>query len=767
MIKLSISLKFLFVLSSIAIGSKLSAQNRVTGEVADSLTGKPLPFVTINLRDSTNKILQSTSTDTNGIFHFIVGQSVYRLQFSSVGYADKQLGLNITNLNIDLGIIKLSEKSNLLTQVTIQAKKNPLTFEPGRINYIIGNDPRTEGKNGLEILRYAPLISVGDGQSIKLNGQTNFLILLNGKPNAALSSNLADFLQSFDSKQIERIEVITQPSAKYSAEGIGGIINVVTKKTTVNGTFGGVAAGSDSYYSSYINANLSGRDEKFGYSAIVTKSWFRNGTYDYLLDQNFGNQHNYIFGNSTPKRTLLNLSMQFSYDFSAKSVLNVDLSNFSGNGKILQNYNRGGDLLTSINNIENNNISIGGDYEYKITKSSSVVVSYKYNHLKDHTVIELSDPNLNNNGNVNRTIEHIIQLDYKVNSLEMGGRASLRNFNSNYNNNIYKFNQDIYAAYLNYSKKVNSFNFQTGLRGESSEYMVSQSRSNQFNLFPSIAVDKSFSPSKINLEFAYSMRISRPQLYYLSPFANNANPYFVTTGNPLLASEISQNFELRLTKEQDNGNNHIIMFTYNHNNRPISNFLSVQSDTVVSSMYLNLNGQNTFGVSINSNLSLPQKLSLTFSSNLYLTDLQKSVLNTIKNINIQYDNKGVYGNIELDLAGTIHKVYRFSLTNSYNIRDIYLQGYGTGFFYQDINVNRTFFNQLRVTLSIRQPFIKDYSYKQTYPDLYQQAVNTTPQQRIFLGVRYAFGKTKKATTRTRTKAADDDKKTKNSLDNIK
>lgn len=126
MIKLSISLKFLFVLSSIAIGSKLSAQNRVTGEVADSLTGKPLPFVTINLRDSTNKILQSTSTDTNGIFHFIVGQSVYRLQFSSVGYADKQLGLNITNLNIDLGIIKLSEKSNLLTQVTIQAKKKSI-----------------------------------------------------------------------------------------------------------------------------------------------------------------------------------------------------------------------------------------------------------------------------------------------------------------------------------------------------------------------------------------------------------------------------------------------------------------------------------------------------------------------------------------------------------------------------------------------------------------------------------------------------------------
>lgn len=764
---------FVIFLIGLLVCNQSKAQQTVFGTVVDSASGTPLKFATVILNDTTNKPIQSASTSSNGEFSFLVQPGAFQIHISCIGYIDKRIHATFAKgISSSLGKIALASSTKLLKEVTIQSQKSALSFRPGQIDYLADNDPRAEGKNGFEALLYAPLVSISNGESIKLNGQSNFKFLLNGKTNFALSSNPAAFLQGLDSKQIERIEVITTPPAKYSAEGIGGIINIITKKSTTDGIFGAINSGSDSYGTSYINGNLSGREGKFGYSVMGTEGWFRNDTYRYFLNQDIDGLNAAITGTTTPRRNSLNLVSHLSYEFTPSDILNIDVLGFSGTGTINLNLNRQGSEVISLEQLKDNTTSVGADYEHKMKNESSFVLSYKYNSETDNDNIDLLAVVPTTTSNENTSYENVIQADYSVHSFDMGARVNLRDLRSDYPGGTTAFQQNVYAAYIGYQHSFNTVNLSSGLRGELADYAINSagmggSGPRHFNLFPSLSIDKSFTKSKIDLEFGYSSRISRPQIFYLSPFQNESNPFFTSSGNPSLVPEISQDFELRLTKETEGGDNHILMLTYTYLNNPISNFLAAQSDSVINSTYLNLNGQSTYGFSYNSSLKLPRQLSLSLASYLYYTELQKGFAPQGVSSYV-IENKGVYGSFQVNLTGVFLKNYRFSFTNSYNIRDIYLQGTGSGFLYQDLTVNRSFFSKkLRVTVALRQPFMGWYSYKLTYPALYQQSVTATPQRRLFAALRYSFGKARKANVETRQKATSDDEKTKSSLDNIK
>jgi outer membrane receptor protein involved in Fe transport len=766
---MSKTLTFLSLLLTLSGG--LYAQNSITGNVIDSATKKPLDFVTAVLKDQKGSVKYSTSSQQNGAITFSVPQAKYILLLTSIGYLDKSLDIEFkegaSNMNLD--IIALKAISNTLKELSVQGKKSALSFAPGKIIYSVATDLRAEGKSGLEVLRYAPLVSISGAEFIRMKGQDNFRILLNGKSNAALNANAVSFLQSLDSKDIESIEVITVPSAKYSAQGIGGIINIITKKSKVDGTFGSLGGGIDTYRTSYLNGNLSGRSGKFGYSVIASGGYFRNGTYDYTLIQSHNNVQNSYTGNLTPKRKQLNSIAQLSYDFNDNNLLNVDLNGYTGDGDISQSFFSNKGSIVTINHLANGNYGIGGGFEHKFNTQSSLIFSYKLNKQKDKTRIDNLINTSNNTSNQGESMEDIMQVDYVNSGFETGLRSSIRNFSSVItNSNSSYFTQNIYGAYLSYAKKIKSINILAGARGEISDYrsrtgMQLVIDDQRFNVFPSLSVDKTFADSQVNIGLGYTSRINRPQIYYLNPFQNTSNPYLTSSGNVALSPEISHNFEFRVTKDDKHGNNYLVMLSYIYNKDAIQGFTYFQSDTSVNTQFINLNSQKTLGFNTSASITVAKKLEFNLSSNLYYAYMRKTLLQNAGLL----DRKGLYGNFSADFSTKLLKIYNISLSNSYNLRDLYLQGNGTGFFYQDLTVSRSFLDKkLRLSISIRQPFLNEYRFYRTYPDLFQQSQNISPQRRGFISLRYSFGKPKKANSQTKKKASTDDKKNKNSVENI-
>lgn len=266
----------------------------------------------------------------------------------------------------------------------------------------------------------------------------------------------------------------------------------------------------------------------------------------------------------------------------------------------------------------------------------------------------------------------------------------------------------------------------------------------------------------------YTKRIARPQIYYLNPYINNSNPYLQTTGNAILKPELSDNIELRITKQDKKSNYYILTLSFQQGKNSIVSVVSPINDSTIISTFGNWRRQYLLGLSFYSSFSLWKKVQLNFSNNLYWSNYPKSFWPLL---NSQLTgNNGIIGSIGLSLSGSFLKRVRYSINNSFNLPDVYLQGHGSSFFYQDFTFTYPFSkNHFLGIVSFRQPFNNRYTYRTFYAgkSFTQISLNETPQARVFAGIRYSFGTMGKANVRTRKKINNEDKKNKNSLDNIK
>jgi len=761
----------------------INAQAIIKGTIGDSINLTHLPFSTIIVRHQfeTDKIFLSSSANELGEFKITVDTGHYVLSISFVGYLNKEIIVWVNQTReIDLGTVHMIPGHGQLREVTVESKKPVYRFSPGKIIYDVQNDPRALGKNGLEVLRQAPLVSINGFGSIQLKGRSTFLLQMNGKTFMALSGNPTDFLQSLDQNQIEKIEIITNPSAKYSAEGITGIINIVTKKNRDMKNFGSVNLGYDTYNNSLFGLNFSGKKRKFGYTLIASENLWRNGKYEYSLHQQIAAKTIVVNGQTFPKRNNFYGIGSLSFQPDKNNIFNLDINIFAGKGDINNSFFNNTEIVRTTNRLKNNNISIGTDFEHKIDSITSFVFSYKYENQKNNSIIHYSD-SFSSSANKGLSSENTFQIDFKRKNLEWGSKAILRSLHSDIVQNnpqagAFIFRQNVYAAYISYNKTFHEYNVEAGLRGEYTDYYGSKNKDLIFyldkytKLFPILSIDRSFAKSKTNISFAYSKRILRPQLYYLNPFINSTNPYSFIRGNSILKPELSDNFELRIVKQDKKSNYHIFAFSYQYGRNNIINFLYPINDSVITSTYANFKYQHLAGLSLNSSFSLFKKIQVNLSDNVYWTFYPKSLPTGLDTLGYRIGNNGFFGSLGLTLSGTLFKKIRWVCFNSYNLPEIYIQGKGSSFFYQDITFTSFFLkNKLLVFASVRQPLINKYDYQTTNADLgfIQIANNTTPQRRLFIGLRYSFGKPTAANVRTRKNIDNKDKKNKNTLDNIK
>ncbi|RYY21354.1 MAG: TonB-dependent receptor, partial [Sphingobacteriaceae bacterium] len=512
---------------------------------------------------------------------------------------------------VDVGTIKLSASSNQLKEVSVVAAKVIVKREVDRIAYDVKADPESTVLTVLDMLRKVPMLSVDAQDNIKLKGSGNYKILINNKESSLVAKNPSDVFKSMPAANIEKIEVITTPPAKYDAEGLAGIINITTKKNVDQGYNGSINVRENVVYGPGINVNATLKKGKFGVSgyAGIGDQTARTNPYDNLQTFTKDNSTLTQNGTNTNGGYYSYGSVELSYEIDTLNLLTssieVNKGRFKqGSDQVTAQRSSAGDVAQTYHLTNNgvgywNGIDLALNYQlgFKKDKNRLLTLSYKFSHSPNRQfndvsladVVNYQQPNYQQYNTAGSNVQ-TMQLDYvypvKKLNIEAGGKAILRdNFSDfrseNLNNttglyeinpnqtNDFTYQQNVYSVYNSYQLKLAKWTAKGGLRLEHTNINAdftsvgSAAKQNYNNLIPSVSLQRSFKTSSINLGF--TQRIQRPGIWQLNPFVDLSNTKFISTGNPDLKPELNNTFELTYSNFAKGSVNFGLSYAFSNN----------------------------------------------------------------------------------------------------------------------------------------------------------------------------------------------------------
>ena len=632
--KLSVTL-VLILFSFFAI-SQQAGNYKITGNISDSISSKPIEYATITvLQQGDKKRITGTTTNVSG--NFIIdglNEGAYKIVIEFVGYKPLTLNnivVNKTSYNINLKHLLLSKKQTMLQDVTVVAPRGLIENKIDKIVFNAEKDLTSQGGVATDVLKKVPQVSVDIDGNVELAGNSSIRFLINGKPSSAFGSSITDVLQSIPANQIKSVEVITNPGAKYDAQGLGGIINIILKKSNVSGINGNLSltAGTRIENGSF---NLNAKKEKFSVNAFVSGnarlSSLTPSTSNRLSNDTLAKTNTQLYqqGNYRFKRHGYQTGMGFDWAYNKKNSLSGSLSynNFDNSGvgltdqSIIKKEVSTGNIfsdISSINNTQNSflfyNVDASLNYKKTFNKEDqeleiSINTSKGNNHtrLANNQRLEPQDSLYYGTQSNNPATEHQteIKLDYtqpikKNINWGIGSKLNLADINSS--SNIYRFkpstkdylfdnslsnhltyNQKVYAFYSELSFPVAKvFDAKIGGRYErtiiSSFFSNAQQQLNQrgYNTFvPSIFFSKKINEEQ-TIKLSYSKRIQRPNYEDLNPFVNTNDPKNISAGNPYLLPEIGHRFELSYSRNLQKIGSYMINAFYRINDQDIQPYI--------------------------------------------------------------------------------------------------------------------------------------------------------------------------------------------------
>ena len=603
----------------------------ITGVIVDSTSGKPVEFASIALVDvSTKKPIDGTIADEKGAFTLTkLPEGDFRLLISFVGYREKTIAkLTLERKqDLNLGTIKLAADVRTLNEVQVVGQTAMVEEKVDRLVYNADKDIMSKGGDATEVMRKVPLLTVDLDGNVSLRGSSNVRVLINNKPSTIIASSVADALKQIPADQIKTVEVITSPSAKYDAEGSAGIINITTKKTTLQGFTLNVDSGLGNRGSNLgLNGNL--RLGKVGFSL----GGYGRASYNVL--GKFANTQQTVSANgpilteqtadTRSQGAFGQYRLGFDYDISKYSTLNAGLrfgvrnnTQFQDNfitkttGAYFPVYN-----ARNVQTKDNSGtLDANIDYTHTYAKPQqelSLSAQYSRNNRNndftanilntaDFATITARQQNLNNSYNQESTLQADYQTPVGKNQqIEFGGKGIFRQVESNYSYllasgntalqtdasrpaNTLNYNQNIGAGYFSYLLTTkNKYSIKAGLRFEHTTinafFSQSQTTSDQTvqagqdlgipsynNFVPSINISKTLKGGK-TLKLAYNRRLQRPGIQFLNPNINASNPTNITQGNPLLSPELTDNYEFSTSAYVKNVYLNVSLFARQTNN---------------------------------------------------------------------------------------------------------------------------------------------------------------------------------------------------------
>ena len=775
--------KWTVLLWMLMISGLLAAQNtantsfQVKGILLDSLTQEGEPYATIKIvkKEAPAKALKMLVTDMKGQFQEKVpGTGNFVMTITSVGRTPivKDFSVKAGEKLVDFGTLYIVDASNELGQVEIVAQKPLVKADIDKIEYNVQDDPDAQSNSVLEMLRKVPLVTVDGEDNIQVNGSSSFKVYVNGKPNNMMSNNPTEVLKSMPANSIKHIEVITNPGPKYDAEGVGGILNIVTVGSGLEG------------YTATFSANVSNRGAGGGaFGTIKSGKLTVSARYNY----NYNDQpRNYSSGSQhvTPEAVTENSSnldydgsnkghgsfqsgsMEASYEIDTLRLVTMSFGLWGGGNKsngstdyiatFPENINAAPIYsYSAFNRSKSSWYSIDGGIDYQRlfkVKDRMLTFSYKIN-TRPQTSDSYTEYEIDNGYNpdwadyLNRlknqhndeqnTTEHTFQADYttpigKLHTLEAGAKYILRNNSSEddrfdaddtgkyeYNkdqSSRYKHLNDIIAAYLGYGLKVKRLSGRLGLRYEHTiqdvKYLVGRGEDftkNFDDVVPSASIGYKLTDMS-NLRLGYNMRIYRPGIWSLNPYLNDTDPSYISQGNPELDSEKSHAFNLSYSNFTQKFNINISA-RYSFTNNSIENVTRLMPDTEIEGLK-NPTGKDVL-YSTYANIGKTRYASVNGYVNWNATPRTRIYMNMSGNYSYLEGSEGMRNDgWSLFAYGgaqqTLPHDWRISLNVFGQTPWIMLQGKGSSFFDYGLSVNKSFLDK-RLTLSaFASNFFKKY-----------------------------------------------------------
>lgn len=586
-----------FALAATAGFAQQQNQVYVKGSVVEASTNTPLEYASITLESTTNNHnITGDISDESGNFNIPVTPDTYQIKIEYLGYKTFVIDSKEITNSISLGIIKIEGDSELLEGVVVEARRAAVELKLDKRIYNVSDDNIARGGTASDVLDNIPSVEVDADGNVSLRGNESVKVLIDGKP-SGMASNIADALKMLSAESIDKVEVITNPSARYEAEGGAGIINIVLKKGSNDGINGSVTLNAgdptsygavatlnikDTNYNFYTNLGYT-KNKSFGNSMNETEYFDENGTTSQFVNE---------YSRNSRDREGFNGNFGFDWNLTDKLSWNQGFTYRKSKGDNPRTLNY--DNYDANYNLLYSNVRQTGEDDLKETAEYSTDFTYKFNE-KGHEIfvsgsvskdLDIEDSNISTFDQSNTVLasditkatenqlRHIARLDYVLpfgenSQFEAGYLGNFNRLNTKFDisslndagvyvpnelfRNDLEYKEQVHALYTQYGNKVNQLSYMVGLRWEATEVDVNQHTTQDFNnktyndFFPSAFLNYEFSPTE-NLTASYSRRVRRPRGRMLNPVSNYSSSINFFMGNPNLDPAFTNAFELGYMK---------------------------------------------------------------------------------------------------------------------------------------------------------------------------------------------------------------------------
>ncbi len=756
-----------------------SKSTLITGKIIDQGSGAPIEFATVMISDqSTGTAITGTTTDLDGVFEVSTTATDYYVEIRFIGYETQRIDdITVVKGKADLGEITLGADSETLDEIVVRAEKSSTEFKLDKRVFNVGQDLSSTGAGALEVLNNVPSVNVNIEGKVSLRGSSGVQILINGKP-SVIASEQGNALGTITADMIEKIEVITNPSAKYEAEGTSGIINIVLKKDERQGINGSVTLNVGAPHNHSIGLSLNQRTEKFnlfsqlgvGYRELPTDSRTSNVnlTDATRLDsdgEEFRNEqfYNLILGTDyyINENNIITLSGSFAYEIEDQP--SETAFTFQRAGGITDQWVRTEETSAT-------NPKYQYELQYKSTfeddEDHSLLISAIGNLFTKDQSSEFFDRTISgsdrDNDQITRTdfgeTRHTFKLDYtkplaEKYTLEVGSQYVLNDVANDYGvsnlvngsyvedpnlTNDFEYQQNVLGVYTTAAYEDDVWGVKAGLRMEHTDLstlLVNTDEGNNqtfSNFFPTLHTSYKISPA-LSLQAGYSKRIFRPRLWDLNPFFNIRNNFSIRTGNPDLLPEYTSSYEI--TSIYIVGQVSMNLGVYYRYTTDVIERISTFSEGVSTVRPFNIGTNKATGIEYNFKYSPSNKWSMNGDVNFNFFNRE----GVFEGNDIGFDNNvwtAKYTN-KIKLPAN----FEAEATIQYQSATETIQGETEDILFTDLGVRKKIMNGKGVfSLSVRDLFASRINESYTFQPAFQLYSFRQRGRFVTLGFSYGFGK---------------------------
>ncbi len=770
-----------FISSAQGQGGKLS------GQIVDN-NSKPVAYATVTLLKSDSTVANGDLTEEDGSFEIApTGFGDFILRVNVIGFEEKYLGqIKITEAQPvrNLGKVTVAALSQTLNEVQITAERAMMEMNIDKKVFNVDKAITATGGSATDVLKNVPSLNVDVDGEVALRGKTA-TILIDGKPATLLGGDVASALQSLPASSIQSVEVITNPSAKYDAQGMTGIVNIITKKDRKMGLNGSASlgAGTGDKYNGSFNINL--KNDKW--NVFFNTNFRSNRNYHRTNNERWLNDGSLVSSSFEDNRRRFSgwfNTIGAEYTFNERNALtltqNINMMQWGNNGEtdfffysngfrdssqVRGTHNLGGPLSSSTSL----------DYKHKFAKPKQELTTnvtfartqvdreqrfvtnfFDQNEAQKYNTVIQEAPGGGSNTSLNAQVDFTSPFLSKEGRFDAGLKSQVFWFESSNNavvdsgagfkadpylQNDYNYNQQIHAAYVNFSDQRGKFGYQAGLRLEGSSYegtssLINDSTySNKFlNLFPSAYVSYKLAELQ-TIYLSYTRRIDRPSFFRMMPYRDVSNPMEISVGNPNLVPEFIHNTELNYSRQFKKGHNIMWSLYYQYTQNLIDRIRTPIDSVRTLSMPANLNKGITYGFELTGKAQILPIWDAVLNFNFFQNEIYGSSAGT------SLDNKGSSWFTKLNTSLKLPKDFSLQLSATYEAPKIEAQSRRDEVYFVDFAVRKNLFNnRANIVLNISDIFnTRKYSTWYDFPGSYQYVYRDRETRVANITFSYRFG----------------------------